>query len=120
MKPIGEQQPVINVVYNASVEIRASILNATLIIIVAFVPLFFLSGMEGRMLKPLGVAYIVALFISLIVAMTITPLMCRIMLTDEKYLTKQNKESWLTRHVLKNYQQSLDWVLNHKLWVRCV
>ncbi len=117
MKPIGEQQPVINVVYNASVEIRASILNATLIIIVAFVPLFFLSGMEGRMLKPLGVAYIVALFISLIVAMTITPLMCRIMLTDEKYLTKQNKESWLTRHVLKNYQQSLDWVLNHKLWV---
>ena len=73
--------------------------------------------MEGRMLKPLGVAYIVALFISLIVAMTITPLMCRIMLTDEKYLTKQNKESWLTRHVLKNYQQSLDWVLNHKLWV---
>lgn len=69
------------------------------------------------MLKPLGVAYIVALFISLIVAMTITPLMCRIMLTDEKYLTKQNKESWLTRHVLKNYQKSLDWVLNHKSWV---
>ena len=117
LKPKEERRSVVDVVFDASVEIRASILNATLIIIVAFIPLFFLSGMEGRMLKPLGIAYIVALFISLIVAMTVTPLMCRIMLTDEKYLTKQDKESWLTRHLLRHYRSSLDWVLNHKLWV---
>ncbi len=117
LKPREERRSVVDVVFDASVEIRASILNATLIIIVAFIPLFFLSGLEGRMLKPLGIAYIVALFISLIVAMTVTPLMCRIMLTDEKYLTKQDKESWLTRHLLRHYRSSLDWVLSHKLWV---
>ena len=79
-KPKEEQDTVFNVVYNASVEIRASIFNATLIIIVAFTPLFFLSGMEGRMLQPLGVAFIVSLFMSLVVAMTVTPLMCKLML----------------------------------------
>ncbi len=117
LKPKEERRRIFDVVFDASVEIRASILNATLIIIVAFVPLFFLSGMEGRMLKPLGIAYIIALFMSLIVAMTITPLMCKLMLADEKYLTKRDKESWLTRHLQKRYRKSLDWVLNHKLWV---
>ena len=117
LKPKEERRRIFDVVFDASVEIRASILNATLIIIVAFVPLFFLSGMEGRMLKPLGIAYIIALFMSLIVAMTVTPLMCKLMLADEKYLTKRDKESWLTRHLQKRYRKSLDWVLNHKLWV---
>ncbi|MDR2804568.1 MAG: CusA/CzcA family heavy metal efflux RND transporter [Dysgonamonadaceae bacterium] len=113
-QPREERQPVFNVVFDASREIRASILNATLIIIVAFVPLFFLSGMEGRMLKPLGVAYIVSLFMSLIVAMTVTPLMCRMMLSNDKYLNKTEKDSWLTRKLTAFYGKSLLWVLRNK------
>ncbi|MDR2917254.1 MAG: CusA/CzcA family heavy metal efflux RND transporter [Tannerella sp.] len=113
-KPKEEREPVFNVVFEASKEIRASILNATFIIIVAFVPLFFLSGMEGRMLKPLGIAYIISLFMSLIVAMTVTPLMCRLMLSDKKYMDKKDKDSWLTRKLLAFYYKTLNWVLNNK------
>jgi CzcA family heavy metal efflux pump len=113
-KPKEERENIFDVVFEASREIRASILNATFIIIVAFIPLFFLSGMEGRMLKPLGVAYIVALFMSLIVAMTVTPLLCRLMLSGNKYLTKNEKESWLTRKLTAAYGSSLAWVLNNK------
>ncbi|MDR1226443.1 MAG: CusA/CzcA family heavy metal efflux RND transporter [Prevotellaceae bacterium] len=113
-QPKGHRQPVFSVVFDASREIRASILNATFIIIVAFIPLFFLSGMEGRMLKPLGVAFIVSLFMSLIVAMTVTPLMCKLMLSDGKYLDKNEKDSWLTRKLTAAYSASLAWVLNNK------
>jgi len=113
-KPKGERLSVFNVVYDGSREIRASILNATMIIIVAFIPLFFLSGMEGRMLKPLGIAFIVSLFMSLIVAMTVTPLMCKLMLTNEKYLDKNEKESWVTRKLTGLYKTSLEWVLRNK------
>lgn len=113
-KPKEERESVFNVVYSASVEIRASILNATFIIIVAFVPLFFLSGMEGRMLKPLGVAYIVSLFMSLIVAMTVTPLLCKMMLSGNKYLDKKDKDSWLTRKLTAFYERSLSWVMENK------
>ena len=114
LKPKEERLPVFTVVYEASKEIRGSILNATFIIIVAFVPLFFLSGLEGRMLKPLGIAYIISLFMSLIVAMTVTPLMCKMMLSSDKYLSKQDKESWLTRNLNRIYEKSLEWVLGHK------
>jgi CzcA family heavy metal efflux pump len=113
-RPKELRRPVFDVVFDASLEIRASILNATFIIIVAFVPLFFLSGMEGRMLKPLGVAFIVSLFMSLIVAMTITPLMCKLMLSGEKYLDKNEKDSWLTRKLTAAYGSSLAWVLRNK------
>ncbi|MBO7167502.1 MAG: efflux RND transporter permease subunit, partial [Bacteroidaceae bacterium] len=112
--PKAERQSVFSVVFEASKEIRASILNATFIIMVAFVPLFFLSGMEGRMLKPLGIAYIISLFMSLIVAMTVTPLLCRMMLSGEKYLRKNEKDSWLTRKLSVAYGLSLDWVLGNK------
>lgn len=112
--PKEERQSIFTVVFEASKEIRASILNATFIIMVAFVPLFFLSGMEGRMLKPLGIAYIISLFMSLIVAMTVTPLLCRLMLSDEKYLTKNEKDSWLTRKLSAGYFKSLAWVLDNK------
>jgi CzcA family heavy metal efflux pump len=114
LKPKEERESIFDVVFHASVEIRASILNATFIIIVAFIPLFFLSGMEGRMLKPLGVAFIVSLFMSLIVAMTVTPLMCKLMLTNEKYLNKNEKESWLTRKLSAAYGASLEWTLRNK------
>ena len=112
-KPESEKESILTVVFEASREIRASILNATFIIMVAFLPLFFLSGMEGRMLKPLGIAYIVSLFMSLIVAMTLTPLLCRLLLSGNKYLNRKEKESWLTRTTAKYYKQSLSWALNH-------
>lgn len=113
-KPKEERQPVFTVVYEASREIRSSILNATFIIMVAFIPLFFLSGMEGRMLKPLGTAYIISLFMSLIVAMTVTPLLCKMMLSGDKYLGKNEKESWISRKLSSGYFKSLSWVLGNK------
>jgi len=112
--PEDERQSAFQVVFEASSEIRASILNATFIIIVAFIPLFFLSGMEGRMLKPLGVAFIVALFMSLIVAMTLTPLMCKLILSNEKYLDKNIKDKWFTRKLTDFYSSSLTWALSNK------
>lgn len=114
LKPKEERDSIFSVVFHGSSEIRTSIINATLITIVAFTPLFFLSGMEGRMLKPLGITYIIALLMSLVVAMTITPLLCKLLLSSDKYLDKQEKESWATRHLLKGYHRSLEWTLNHK------
>ena len=114
LKPKEERESVFNVVFNGSCEIRTSILNATLITIVAFTPIFFLSGMEGRMLKPLGIAYIIASLMSLVVALTITPLLCKMMLTSDKYLVKQEKESWLSKNLISIYGRSLEWALRHK------
>lgn len=113
--PVEQRQSAFSTVFNASREIRGSIINATVIIMVAFVPLFFLSGMEGRLLKPLGITYIIALFMSLIVAMTLTPLLCKMMLTDDHYLIKNEKENWLSRKLNKGYHRSLEWVLGHKV-----
>jgi CzcA family heavy metal efflux pump len=108
------RQDAFTVVYEASKEIRASILNATLIIIVAFIPLFFLSGMEGRMLKPLGISFIVSLFVSMVVAMTLTPLLSKMLLSDDRYLARNDKEKWLVRKLSYYYEKSLRWSLNHK------
>jgi CzcA family heavy metal efflux pump len=113
-KPKEERQTSFTVVFEASKEIRSSILNATLIIMVAFLPLFFLSGMEGRMLQPLGISFIVSLFVSLIVAMTLTPLLTKLLLTNEKYLTKNEKEKWLVRKLSNYYEKTLLWSLRHK------
>jgi CzcA family heavy metal efflux pump len=114
LRPENERHSSFTVVFEASKEIRASIFNATLIIIVAFLPLFFLSGMEGRMLKPLGISFIVSLFVSLVVAMTLTPLLSKILLSDEKYLIKNEKEKWLVRKLTFLYELSLSWTLKHK------
>lgn len=113
-KPEVERESSFTVVFEASKEIRASILNATLIIIVAFLPLFFLSGMEGRMLQPLGISFVVSLFVSLIVAMTLTPLLAKLLLANDKYLDKNEKEKWLVRKLLFYYEKSLAWSLKHK------
>jgi len=112
--PAEQRQNSFTVVFEASKEIRASILNATFIIIIAFLPLFFLSGMEGRMLKPLGISYIVSLSVSLLVAMTLTPLLAKMMLSSDSYLSKKEKDSWLTRLLSARYGKSLDWALRHK------
>ena len=113
-KPAPEKQPVLNVVYHASVEIRSSVINATFIIIAAFIPLFFLSGMEGRLLAPLGIAFIVSLFASLIVAITLTPVLCSYLLTGQKSLSKVHRESWLVRNLNHWYERGLTQALNYK------
>ncbi|MBQ2852665.1 MAG: efflux RND transporter permease subunit, partial [Bacteroidales bacterium] len=114
LKPKEQRESPLEIVYNGSCEIRTSILNATLITIVAFTPIFFLSGMEGRMLKPLGIAYIIASLMSLVTALTTTPLLCRLLLTDKKYLVKQEKENWLSKNLISVYGRSLEWALKHK------
>lgn len=114
IKPADERESSFTIVFEASKEIRASIFIATLIIMVAFFPLFFLSGMEGRMLKPLGISFLVSLFVSLVVAMTLTPLLAKIMLSDEKYLERNEKDKWLIRQLTFYYRKSLEWALKKK------
>ena len=114
LEPVDERQSAFSVVFEAAKEIQAPIINATFIIIIAFLPLFFLSGMEGRMLQPLGISFIVSLFVSLIVAMTLTPLLSKLLLANDKYLAKNEKEKWLPRKLSYYYEQLLKWSLNHK------
>jgi len=102
------------VIFDASREIRSSIFNATLIIIIAFLPLFLLSGFEGRMLKPLGISYIVALFSSLVVALTVTPVLCSFLLTKDQFLARTQKGSWIERNLNVLYKKSLVYALSHK------
>lgn len=111
--PVEERKSTLDIVFDASSEIRASIIHATLIIMVTFVPLFFLSGLEGRMLKPLGISYLIALVMSLVVAMTVTPLLCKLLLTGDKYLTRAEKKNWVDRSLLTKYSSSLSWMMKH-------
>lgn len=113
-KAPADRDSVFNVVFEGSREIRSSVINATLIIMVAFTPLFFLDGMEGRLLKPLGISFIIALFMSLLVAMTLTPLLCKDLLASEKYLDKNDRESFLSRKLSAWYARALDTAMSHK------
>lgn len=112
--PQEKREPVLTVVFEASKEVRMPILNSTLIIIASFVPLFFLSGMEGRMLVPLGIAFIAALIASTFIALTVTPVLCSYMLNSDK---KENKESRFARWLKKVYEKSLGWALRHQKMV---
>lgn len=114
LKPKAEQKDKITVIFDGSFEIRSSVINATFIIIVAFLPLFFLTGMEGKLLAPLGIAFIVALFASLIVSITLTPVLASYLLTDDKMLLKQHKESWLVQRLQKVYATALNKVMEMK------
>ena len=96
----------LSVTLKASLEIRPSITFATCIITLVFVPLFFLSGVEGRLLIPLGLAYIVALFASLLVAVTVTPVLCSLLLPDSKGV-RESKENPLVRHLQHAYHKTL-------------
>ena len=120
--PPGQQRPVLTVVYEASKEVRMPILNSTLIIVATFVPLFFLTGMEGRMLAPLGIAFIVALCASTLVALTLTPVLCSYLLSSsrgEKGDVKIEKEPPVTRWLKKRYTRALAWTLHHSKVVLC-
>ena len=114
MLPTGARLPVLQVVFNASREVRMPILNSTLIIIVSFLPLFFLSGMEGRMLVPLGVAFIVALFASTVVALTLTPVLCSYLLGGRTKGNGLPKEAFLAVWLKKYYRRALVWALDHR------
>ena len=106
------RKPAMEVVFNASKEIRSSIVNATLIIIVVFLPLFFLSGVEGRLLRPLGIAYVASIGASLIVALTITPALCSYLLTRTAQLQNE-RESVVVRFLKKWYDRVLESVMRH-------
>ncbi|MDR1103381.1 MAG: CusA/CzcA family heavy metal efflux RND transporter [Tannerella sp.] len=121
-KPPDERKALKAVVFEASKEVRMPILNSTLIIIAGFVPLFFLPGMEGRMLAPLGITFIVALFASTVVALTLTPVLCSYLLGRERkktsgrfrLLASPDGEPFLIRHMKKGYGRALEWTLCHK------
>jgi CzcA family heavy metal efflux pump len=114
MQPVAERKEKLKVIFDASVEIRTSIINATFIIIVAFVPLFFLSGMEGKLLAPLGIAFIVSLFASLVVSITLTPVLGSYLLTRDKMLQRQHKETWLVAGLQTIYKRMLKFVMQYR------
>jgi CzcA family heavy metal efflux pump len=121
--PPEKREPVLSVVYRASSEIRIAIWNATLIIIISFVPLFLLSDLEGRMLRPLGISFIVSLFASLIVAITVTPVLSSYLLTGEKQLRKQVNGSWTERNLTRIYHRALQFTLRKNrtlIWVTAI
>ena len=111
LKPVGMRQPVMRVVYKASKEVRMPILNSTLIIIVSFVPLFFLTGMEGRLLVPLGIAFITALCASTVVALTLTPVLCSYLLGNED---DRQREPVVAKWLVGRYSSMLGWTMSHK------
>jgi len=117
-KPENERESVIKVVYEASKEVRMPMLNSTLIIIASFLPLFFLSGMEGRMLKPLGITFIISLMASTLVALTVTPVLSSFMLGSQNS-DKTGREPALVRWLKKYYGEALNWSLGHKKTILC-
>ncbi len=112
LKTEAERLGILQVVFNASKEVRMPILNSTLIIVASFVPLFFLTGMEGRMLAPLGIAFIVALAASTVVALTLTPVLCSYLLGNKN--DKEMKESFVAVYLKGIYGKALHWTLTHK------
>ena len=112
--PASERKSTISVVYEASKEVRMPILNSTLIIIASFLPLFFLSGIEGRMLIPLGISFIVALMASTLVALTLTPVLCSYLLNSQKTTNNIDKEPWITQKMKSGYKKGLTWSFGHK------
>jgi CzcA family heavy metal efflux pump len=112
LKPDGERLPALEVIYRASTEIRGSVVFATMIVVLVFLPLFALGSVEGRLLAPLGFAYIVSLTASLIVALTITPALCSLLLPNARSVLRGH-EPWLVRRLKSIFQPSLRWSLDH-------
>ena len=103
-------EPILDVVYKGSTEIRNSVVYATFIVAIVFLPIFFLSGLEGRIFTPLGIAYLGSLLCSLIVALTVTPVLCYLLIGNTK---KELRESFIARALKKHYERLLHWTLRH-------
>jgi CzcA family heavy metal efflux pump len=110
-RPEAERRPASQVIYEASREVRGSIVFATIIVMMVFVPVFFLTGVEGRLLFPLGFAYLVAIFASLVVALTVTPALCALLLP--KLATRPHGDGLIVRHLKRGYARALTWTLRH-------
>ena len=117
--PTERQKSIKQIVFDASKEVRIPILNSTLIIVASFLPLFFLSGMEGRMLVPLGISFVISLFASTAVALIITPVLCSYLLNSKKSASDKqtNKEPWIVRKLKNGYNKVLAKTIQHKKWV---
>jgi CzcA family heavy metal efflux pump len=111
-RPEAERRPPLEVVFQASSEVRKAIFFATVIIVLVFLPLFFLPGIEGRLLRPLGIAYVAALAASLLVSLTLTPVLCSLLLPRARAL--ERREPWLLRGFHRAYRPTLDWALGHR------
>lgn len=105
--PADRRRSTISVVFEASKEVRLPIFNSSLIIMASFMPLFFLTGIEGRMLIPLGISFIVALIASTIVALTVTPVLCSYLLGGKKADKESGRESWVARKLKGVYLRAL-------------
>lgn len=114
--PEGQRRPALEVIYRASVEVRASIVFATLIIMLVFVPLLFLSGVEGRLLQPLGIAFAVSLAASLVAALTLTPALAYYLLPKSRTVQKGH-EPLVVRGLKRLYEPPLRWAMRHPWWV---
>lgn len=110
----GERKSMVRVVYEASKEVRMPIFNSSLIIIAGFMPLFFLSGVEGRMLVPLGIAFIVALGASTVVALTLTPVVSSYLLGTEKSQEALSREPKTMQWLKRGYKRLLERAMGHK------
>lgn len=106
-------ESILTIVYDASKEVRLPIFNSSLIIMASFLPLFFLDGMEGKMLKPLGISFIVALIASTIVALTVTPVLCSYLLGSRKAMKAIDKEPKFARMLREAYEKGLRWSFGH-------
>lgn len=111
--PPEERKSIIDVVFHASAEVRMPIFNSSLIIIAGFLPLFFLTGIEGRMLIPLGISFIVALIASTAVALTLTPVLCSLLLGTKKQMERIDREPRISVAMKRLYSRALTWTLGH-------
>jgi copper/silver efflux system protein len=112
LKPDSEKQSALKVIFEASREIRAPMVNATLIIVIVFLPLFFLSGVEGRLLRPMGFAYVTSILASLFVALTLTPVLAYYLLPKANFMSKEG-DTWIVSKLKSVYDRILKFTLKH-------
>lgn len=113
-RPDGTRRSAVEIIFDASNEIRPAMVFATVIIVIVFVPLLFLEGIEGRFFSPLGITYIVSILASLLVALTVTPALCRVLLGKTEEKLDQRADGWLVRWLKRRYEPALRWSMSRK------